>query len=106
MDFSQHPLSSNVNNAKLTSVSNVSNVTPIKEHKHKAYPYNITDVQRTATKLVDTFNDPDSFEFYCKVAWNLPESMIWNKVELAKVKSRGKPAAYFTFLCKLEMTDD
>jgi len=38
-------------------------------------------------------------EFYCKVAWKLPEATINNNLEQALNKGND-PARYFTWLCK------
>jgi len=41
-------------------------------------------------------------EYYCKVAWNLSESVINNNLEIA-LKSNRSPQRYFTWLCKRYM---
>lgn len=64
---------------------------------------NVINVKTTANKLVDKLGDPDSYKFFCKVAWDLPENVIWNNLEQAM--SGRNPKAYFTFLCKLSMKD-
>lgn len=75
----------NVNNVKTNKTNNV----------------NVLGVKSIALKLTERLNDPDSYRFFCKVAWSLPENVIWNNLEQAQ-KGRN-PKAYFTFLCKLSM---
>lgn len=84
MDFTNHPLNVNVNPKVINNV-------------------NASNVQATASKLAQSLNDPNSFKFYCKVARALPENVIWSNLEQAQTKR--KPAAYFTFLCKLTIPD-
>ncbi len=65
--------------------------------------YNV-NAERLAKQLADKLNDKDSFLFFCKVAHQLPENVIWNNLEQAQ---GGKnPRAYFTFLCKLGMENN
>lgn len=53
-----------------------------------------------AEQLVQIFNNPRRYKYYCKVAWKLPESIIWNNVESTKAKGVTDPARLFTFLCE------
>ena len=56
-------------------------------------------VDLIADQLVERYNSPQSRPFYCKVAWKLPEAVIWNNVEQA---NKGKsPAHLFNYLCKM-----
>lgn len=59
-------------------------------------------VELIAYKLVDYFKSPDSFKFYCKVAYKLPESKIWNNYESAK--KGNNPAGLFNWLCRRDMS--
>lgn len=55
-----------------------------------------------ARKLSAKFGSDKSFEFYCKVAYALPENKIWINYE----KSLGgkNPGALFNWLCRKDMT--
>lgn len=55
-----------------------------------------------AQKLVDKLDNPDGWLFYCKVAWRLPENIVWSNLELAQDKGRD-PKVYFSWLCKRSM---
>ena len=58
-------------------------------------------VDLIADKLVLALNNPDRRAYYCKVAWQLPESAIWNNLEAS---TKGKsPAKLFTWLCQRDM---
>ena len=64
---------------------------------------NVNNVKDIALKLSDKLSDPNSYRFFCKVAWKLPEHQIWANLEQALT---GKnPKAYFTFLCNRELVD-
>lgn len=55
-------------------------------------------VDLVADKLVIALNNPERRAYYCKVAWKLPEAVIWNNLEQS---SKGKyPARLFTWLCE------
>lgn len=58
-------------------------------------------VDLIAEKLVLALNNPNGREYYCKVAWRLPEAVIWNNLEQS-AKGR-EPAKLFTWLCQKEM---
>lgn len=75
------------------------NVNPNVNVKTKSL--NNVNVAASANKLVQSLSDPKSFEFYCKVCYALPEHVVWSNLE--KALTGRRPAAYFTFLCKLEM---
>lgn len=88
MDFSNHPLSNNVNdNVKKTLKNNVI--------------VNESEVNLIASKLSDKLNNPNGRLFYCKVAWQLPEAQIWSNLELAL--TGRDPKRYFSWLCKREL---
>lgn len=54
-------------------------------------------VEIIAKKLVDTFDNPESYRYYCKIAYSLPENIIWNNVESAM--TGRNPQKLFTWLC-------
>jgi len=72
--------------------------------------YNVNDnvnfnssknAERIAHQLVDKFSAPNSFPFYCKVAYKLSEAQIWNNFERS---TTGKnPAGLFNWLCRKDM---
>lgn len=95
-------IATNVNNVKYKNLNNVNNVKANPANKKVAYGYNVTDVRRIADTLVEKLNDPNSYKFFCKVAWQLPENRIYLNLEQAL--SGKNPKAYFTFLCKLELS--
>jgi len=55
-----------------------------------------------AQRLVDTYNSPESWKFYCKVAMKLSEAQIWNNVEQSK--AGRSPAGLFNHLCRKLMS--
>lgn len=59
------------------------------------------DVELIALKLVDNFHSQQSYEFYCKVAYKLPEHIIWSNYEQAQ-KGRT-PGKLFNWLCRRDM---
>lgn len=61
----------------------------------------LVEVRSIAQKLSDKLNNPSRFEYYCKVAWKLPEHRIWINLEIAL--TGNSPARYFSFLCSKEM---
>lgn len=54
-----------------------------------------------AMKLVDRLGSPTSYKFYCKVAYTLPESVIWSNYEKAILGNN--PGGLFNWLCRKEM---
>lgn len=87
MDFTNHPLNKHNDNVnKYLNNNDIDNV-----DKSKC-------VDLIADKLVSLLNNPGSRIYYCKVAWSLPESVIWNNLEQAQA---GKsPSRLFTWLCQ------
>lgn len=83
---SRATLKNNVNNVKSINTNNVNNV------------INHRKVEETAQKLVHKFNSPQSYKFFCFVAYKLPESIIWQNYESA-VKGKNPPAL-FNWLCR------
>lgn len=59
------------------------------------------EVQQIAQRLCDRLGDPDSYQYFCGVAWKLPESVIWYNLEQAE-KGRS-PKKLFTWLCNGSM---
>lgn len=60
-------------------------------------------VEMIASKLVDKFNTPQWFAFYCKVAYRLPEALIWKLYEKTQGKKVANPAKLFYWLCERAM---
>lgn len=58
-------------------------------------------VEAIALKLVGKLGSEDSYKFYCKVAYKLPEHKIWNNLETA-LNGRS-PGALFNWLCRRDM---
>lgn len=66
--------------------------------KHKTpQTKTIVEVRVIADKLSQELNSTDNIEFYYKVAWHLPENIIWSNLEAA-VKGNS-PQKLFTWLC-------
>lgn len=86
MDFNNHPLNNNVNINVSKSTSN--NV-------------NVKQVRLIADKLVRKLDDSHSYRFFCKVARQLPEHIIWANLEQAQTKD--KPSAYFAATCSAQI---
>jgi len=90
VDFSNHPLKNNVN-VRSKALNNVDvNV-------------DIDKARAIATRIADKLDDAQSFKFFCKVAYNLPEHLIWDNLEVALTKNR--PAAYFSRVCNIMIRD-
>lgn len=58
-------------------------------------------VEMIAHDLADKFHAQDSFPFYCKVAYSLPEHTIWSNYEQS-LKGRS-PGKLFNWLCRRDM---
>jgi len=54
-----------------------------------------------AQKLVDRLNSKDSYLFYCKVAYALPEARIW--INLEQAMAGKNPGGLFNWLCRRDM---
>jgi hypothetical protein len=89
MGYNNNTNNNTVTNTKVNLLTNNNNIVVAAEK------------EATARKLVEKYNSPASFEFYCKVAWLLPESHIWRNYEQAQ-KARN-PGALFNFLCRKDM---
>jgi hypothetical protein len=77
------------------------NVNVKKTLKNNDNVYQRNNKDFIADKLVEALNNPEAREYYCKVAWRLPEATIWNCLETAV---RGNhPAKYFSWLTKQQM---
>lgn len=61
----------------------------------------LVEVRQIAQKLSDKLNNPSRFDYYCKVAWRLPDSKIWSHLETAL--AGRDPIRYFSFLTNMEM---
>lgn len=87
----------NVNNGKLTTLTN--NVTMVeREPVDKSV---VAKADGIASVLVEKLRSPESYKFYCKVAYKLPESRIWQNYESAM---KGKnPGGLFNWLCRKDM---
>lgn len=59
-------------------------------------------VDRIADYLVSRLESPESREFFCWVAWNLPEHIIEERLMTALLKGRV-PGAYFNTLVRKEI---
>lgn len=98
MDFTSHPFLSNVNGiGNHNQLQNNDNVT-YKEKKLRA-----SQVRSIASRIADKLQEPQNINFFYKVAWRLPESVIWANLEASTNKTN--PGAYFVTLCKMEMDD-
>lgn len=80
-------------NDNVHKVNLKNNVNDIDRHKR---------VEMLAYQLVDKFKSGDSFAFYCKVAYSLPESTIWYNYEQSL--KGNSPARLFNFLCRRDMS--
>lgn len=61
------------------------------------------EVELIAGKLVGSLDNPGSYQFYCLIAWKLPENKIWTNLESAKASKGGDPKRLFTWLCKRDL---
>lgn len=82
----------NVNDNEVNTINNNDNDIVVK-------PSVKTEVQvnAIAEKLVNELNNPEAWEFYCKVAWRLSEATIYQNLEIAK--GGRNPQRYFSWLC-------
>lgn len=55
-------------------------------------------VEMIADRLVSTYDNAQYREYYCRVAWKLPELRIWQNVEQSM--KGNQPARLFSYLCK------
>ena len=78
--------------AKPTNVNNV------KPNRKRITLNNVRDI---AHRLVESYNEPQSYDFFCKVAWYLSEGDIWSTHE--KSFEKNNPAAWFSRVCKIKM---
>lgn len=85
----------------LTPIITTNTITIINEDSDKYAKSK--QVELLAGKLVGLLNNPDSFHFYCKLGWKLPENIIWNNYETAVASKGGDPRKLFTWLCKRDM---
>lgn len=83
-----------------TKTLNTNSVSEVKNTNTKT----LTQVTQIANSLSDKLNNPSRFDFYCKVAWRLPESTIWNNLEAA-LKGRD-PQRLFSYLCAQSLGHD
>lgn len=60
-------------------------------------------VDYIADRLVDKFHSPDSREFYCLVAWKLPQATIDRLVVTATEKGKN-PGKLFNYLARKEIS--
>lgn len=73
----------------------------VNDNVPKVLNNNVNDIDNKADMLVARLNNPDSREYYCKVAMRLSEAQIIRNLETAL---RGNdPQRYFTWLCNREM---
>lgn len=65
----------------------------------------LADVQLIAEKLVERFNAEHNRPYYHKVAWNLPEHIIWTLADQATegTKIKGDPKRLFWWLTQQHM---
>lgn len=65
----------------------------------------LEDVQMTAEKLVQRFSAEHNRPYYHKVAWNLPEHVIWKLADQAidGTHSKGDPKRLFYWLTQQYM---
>lgn len=63
----------------------------------------LKQVRHIANTLSDKLNNRSRYKYYCKVAWRLPENVIWGNLELAL---GGKdPQRLFTWLCEQSLSE-
>lgn len=77
------------------------NVANVNVNKTNTNNVNVNRIQVIANKLVERLDDPNSYKFFCMVAWNLPERYIW--VSLEQALTGRNPKRYFSFLCNIEL---
>jgi hypothetical protein len=90
------------NNTKTLNTNSVSEVKNTNT-KHKPQTKTITQVRVIAQRLCDGLNNQSRFEYYCKLAWHLPDSVIFTNLEVAL--TGRNPQRYFSFLCDLTMKE-
>ena len=87
-------------NTKTLNTNSVS-VINTKHYSAKPQTKTVTQVRQIAQRICDKLNNQSRFEYYCKVAWQLPESYIFTSLEQAL--TGRDPVKYFSFLCRMEM---
>lgn len=90
---------------KAISENNVKRYNVSKNSSNNVKRSNVTGVQvhHIASDLCDKFGDTGrkDYQFFCKIAWVVPEYLIRNHFEAAQ-KGR-QPIRLFTYLCGLEL---
>lgn len=61
-------------------------------------PRTVSQVRLIANKIATELNNQSRLKYYYKIAWKLPESVIWNNLEQAK--TGRNPQRYFSWLCQ------
>jgi hypothetical protein len=59
-------------------------------------------VEAQARRLMERFNNPDGFLFYCQAYHKLSEAKIQELIEIAEAKGKS-PARYFYTITRREM---
>lgn len=60
-----------------------------------------TEVQKIARYIAEKLQDYNSVDFFCKMAWQIPEYKLMSILEMS-MKGHS-PKKLFTYLCKLEL---
>lgn len=87
---------SKILNSTNTSTKNLPSVNSTNTSTNKT----IGEVRLIATRLEEKLGQqvPSRYKYYCKVAWRLPEAIIWSNLEEALTNET--PAKLFAWLCK------
>lgn len=91
----------NYNSPLTSNIVNVNEVNKLTNNVNDNGGRTEAEVNAIAQKLVEKLGNPGARLFYCKIAWKLPESTIWRRLETAE--SGKNPAKYFSWLCSREL---
>jgi len=82
--------------------SNVNNVNKITNSNVITFKTTGIEVHRIASYIADKLQDHNSINFFCKVAWQIPEHKLILMLEQAM--TGRSPARLFTWLCTQELS--
>lgn len=92
---------SEILNQSVLNTNSVSLKTKEINNTNTKKPKTINEVRAIAEKLCQRLNNPTRFNYYCKLAWHLPEQVIMQNLEMAEAGQN--PQRLFTWLCQTSL---
>lgn len=81
------------------------NKSMIGKKKHVEKSNRVLETEQIASKLQGIYHAPQSYSFFLKCAWNLPESTIWDAVEASRRPWIKSPVKYFVKTCSNRLSE-